>query len=86
MAKTEQLNVRMDPEVKASAEAVFRELGMTPTQAITFFYRQVSLQRGLPFALKIPNAETQAAMRKVQERRGLNQYDTTDSLKKALRL
>jgi DNA-damage-inducible protein J len=86
VAKTEQLNVRMDPEVKASAEAVFRELGMTPTQAITLFYHQVSLQQGLPFALKIPNAETQAAMREVQERRDLNHYDTTEDLKQALRL
>jgi len=86
MAKTEQLNVRMDPEVKASAEAVFRELGLTPTQAITLFYHQVSLQQGLPFALKIPNAETQAAMREVQERCDLNLYDTSEDLKKALRL
>lgn len=86
MAKTEQLNVRMDPGVKASAEAVFRELGMTPTQAITLFYHQVSLQQGLPFALKIPNAETQAAMREVQERCDLNHYDTTEGLKQALRL
>ncbi len=86
MPKTEQLNVRMDSAVKTSAEAVFRELGMTSTQAITLFYRQVSLQQGLPFALKIPNEETQAAMREVRERRDLNHYDTAEDLKRELEL
>ncbi|MDQ3459448.1 MAG: type II toxin-antitoxin system RelB/DinJ family antitoxin [Deinococcota bacterium] len=86
MPKTEQVNVRMNPEVKTSAEAVFRELGMTPTQAITLFYHQVSLQQGLPFELKIPNAETQVAMSEVQGRHDLNHYDTTEDLKKALGL
>lgn len=84
--KTEQVNVRMDPEVKISAEAVLRELGLTPTQAITLFYRQVSLQKGLPFELKIPNPETQAALREVQSGHDLNYYDKTEDLKKALRL
>jgi addiction module RelB/DinJ family antitoxin len=34
MAKTEQVNVRMEAEVKAGAEAVFTQLGITPSQAI----------------------------------------------------
>ena len=37
MAKTEQVNVRIEPEIKAAAEAVFAHLGMTPSQAITMF-------------------------------------------------
>ena len=47
MAKTEQVNVRIEPEIKAAAEAVFEQLGMTPSQAITMFYRQVSFHQGL---------------------------------------
>ena len=60
--KTEQVNIRMRPEVKAAAEDVFDALGLTPTQAVTLFYRQVGLQRGLPFELKVPNEETLQAV------------------------
>ncbi|MDH3598094.1 MAG: type II toxin-antitoxin system RelB/DinJ family antitoxin [Candidatus Tectomicrobia bacterium] len=79
MAKTEQVNVRMDPKVKAEAEAVFAQLGMTPSQAIMMFYRQVSLQQGLPFAVRIPNAETLEAMRELDEGQALRRYESFDA-------
>ena len=41
MAKTAQVNVRMESKIKAEAEAVFAQLGITPSQAIKMFYRQV---------------------------------------------
>jgi DNA-damage-inducible protein J len=57
MSKTAVISARIDPKLKHEAEEVFRELGLTATQAITLFYKQVELERGLPFAVRVPNAE-----------------------------
>ena len=63
MAKTEMIRARVEPELKYQAEEVFSGLGLSPTEAITLFYRQVTLHHGLPFAVKVPNAETLAQER-----------------------
>jgi DNA-damage-inducible protein J len=62
MAKTATVSVRVKPEVKSHAEAVFEKLGLSPTDAITMFYKQVDLRQGIPFPVEIPNAETLKAM------------------------
>ena len=58
MTKTTAITVRLDPQVKKDAQAVLKELGLTTTQAVSIFLKQVSLNKGLPFALEIPNEET----------------------------
>lgn len=63
MAKTAYLNARIDPKLKTQAEKVFAGVGVSATQAITMFYRQVVLRRGLPFDVRIPNKETVAALK-----------------------
>ena len=70
MAKTEMIRARVEPELKCQAEEVFAGLGLSPTEAITLFYRQVTLHHGLPFAVKAPNAETLAALRPGSRRKG----------------
>ncbi|MCP4358018.1 MAG: type II toxin-antitoxin system RelB/DinJ family antitoxin [Chloroflexi bacterium] len=80
MAKTAVISARIDPELKNSAEQIFRELGLSTTQAITLFYRQVGLQRGLPFSVKLPNKATQDALDDAEARRNLTSFDDTDSL------
>jgi DNA-damage-inducible protein J len=62
MAKTATVSVRVKPEVKSHAEAVFEKLGLSPTDAITMFYKQVDLRQGIPFPVEIPNAETSKAI------------------------
>lgn len=64
MAKTTNLNIRVDPEIKSSAEALFSSFGMTVSDAVNIFLHQSLLEGGLPFAVKQPryNAETEAAM------------------------
>lgn len=54
MAKTASLNVRMEPEVKERAEAILETLGIPASNAIDMFYRQIILNKGLPFEVKIP--------------------------------
>ena len=64
MAKTANLNIRVDPEIKSSAEALFSSFGLTVSDAVNIFLHQSLLEGGLPFAVKQPryNAETEAAM------------------------
>jgi DNA-damage-inducible protein J len=80
MAKTETIRARIEPEIKAEAEEIFRTLGLSPTEAITLFYRQVALYHGLPFPVKIPNAETWEAMRQARENIGLTEWASVNEL------
>lgn len=68
MAKTAVISARIDPELKRNAEQIFRELGLTTSQAIALFYKQVALQRGLPFRVKIPNEVTKKALEDARTR------------------
>lgn len=62
MAKTAMIRARTDEKLKEQVENIFHRLGMTTTEAINLFYRQVKLNRGLPFAVRIPNAETRRTL------------------------
>lgn len=57
MAKTANLYARIEPELKEQAEAILAALGIPASNAITMFYRQVILQQGLPFDVKLPTAK-----------------------------
>ncbi|MFP4533496.1 MAG: type II toxin-antitoxin system RelB/DinJ family antitoxin [Desulfobacterales bacterium] len=83
MSKTETVRARIEPEIKEQAEKVFRRLGLTTTQAITLFYKQVELRNGLPFDVAIPNATTIATFENTDAGRDLVVCkDTDDMLKK----
>ena len=57
MAKSANLYARIEPEVKEQAEAILNALGIPASNAITMFYKQIILQRGLPFEVKLPEHE-----------------------------
>ena len=56
------VNARMETELKSEVEAIFKQLGMNTTQAITMFFEQVRLHRAVPFQIKLPNEETVEVM------------------------
>jgi len=56
------VNARMEIELKSEVEAIFKQLGMNTTQAITMFFEQVRLHRAIPFQIKLPNIEMVNAM------------------------
>ena len=80
MAKTTTISARIDPNTKEQAERVFRELGISSSQAITLFYKQVELQQGLPFIVKIPNALTAEALESARTRSNLESFNTVEDL------
>jgi DNA-damage-inducible protein J len=70
----------MDAELKEEAESILAECGLNATQAINLFYRQVVLRRGLPFDVKIPNAESREAMREIETGEGLVRFGSAEDL------
>ena len=84
MAKTEMIRARVEPDLKQEAEELFSKLGLSATEAITLFYRQVTLHRGLPFDVRMPNAATVKALRQARDGFDLVEYAGLDDLKAGL--
>lgn len=55
-AKSANLYARIEPDVKEQAERILATLGIPASNAINMFYKQIILQRGLPFEVKIPSS------------------------------
>jgi DNA-damage-inducible protein J len=53
IAKTSNVFARVEPEIKEQAEMVLNKLGIPMSNAINIFLRQVVLQNGLPFEVKV---------------------------------
>ena len=57
MARTASVFARVEPEVKEQAELVLDQLGIPMSNAVGMFLRQIVLQRGIPFEMKLPSCE-----------------------------
>ena len=55
MAKSANLYARIEPDVKEQAETILAALGIPASNAITMFYKQIILNNGLPFEVKLPD-------------------------------
>lgn len=58
MSKTSTVRARIEPKLKIEVENLFHQLGLSVTDAINIFYKQVQLQHGLPFSVIVPNKTT----------------------------
>ena len=84
MTKTAMIRARVEPDLKHDAEAIFTRLGLSATEAITLFYKQVTLRHGMPFAVKIPNAQTGRELQEAYNGKDLVEYENLDALKASL--
>ena len=84
MGKTSTIRARIEPDLKDRAEHIFHQLGLTTTQAITLFYKQVELKKGLPFDIAIPNEITRQTFNDTDDGRNLIICDNTDDMFKKL--
>ena len=55
MRKTEVYQIRLDSQEKKQAFAVFKQLGITPAQAVRLFFKQVVLTKSIPFSIENQN-------------------------------
>jgi len=74
------IQVRLDKRTKDQAQKVFRLLDISMSEAVKLFLRQVALQRGIPFELKIPNALTDRTLRESEEGIDMHRVASVDQL------
>ena len=74
------IRARVEPDLKAEAEQILSELGITATAAITIYYRQIVLQRRLPFDVLLPNAATRKALKQAAAGKNLLSASNADEL------
>ena len=69
MSRSAVMNLRIEPEVKTDAEALFASFGLTITDAVNVFLRQSLMRGGFPFEIVRykPNAVTQAAIAEAEQ-------------------
>ncbi len=67
MAATKMLHVRVDDDLSDDANAVFRSLGLSMSEAIRLFLHRAVVSQGLPLELKVPNATTLEALAEARE-------------------
>lgn len=83
---TTNINVRVDSELKQAAEALFNDLGLNMSTAITMFLKSAVSHDGIPFEVKRqkPNAETRVALAEYEEMKNnpesYKRYSSFDAL------
>lgn len=77
MRKTEVYQVRLDSQEKKQAFAVFKQLGMTPAQAVRLFFKQVVLTKSIPFTIENQNIDMEQLLKLKNTKRIENTQEST---------
>lgn len=77
---TATIQVRIDKETKKRAQAVLGALHISMSEAVKLFLRQVVLQRGIPFEVKIPNELTRETLEKAERGEDVKEFATVEAL------
>ena len=80
MAKIATVRARIEPWLKEDVEKLFKKMGISTTEAINLFYRQVKLRNGLPFNVVIPNKTTEKVFEDTDARRNLIRCEDADDM------
>ena len=80
MATTTMVHVRVDETVKTQAAATLAEIGLSVSDAVRMLLVRVAAERALPFDVRVPNAETAAAIREMENGQGARLESIDDLL------
>ncbi len=69
MAATTMIHVRVEEQVKKQASDALEAMGLSVSDAVRVFLTRVAAEKQIPFALRVPNTETRAAMEKARAKR-----------------
>lgn len=81
MAKSAMIRARTEPGLKAEADKIFQRLGLSCSEAINLFFAQVTLRKGIPFDITMPNKTTLKAMKDTEENKTIQAQDIKDLFK-----
>lgn len=83
VSRTGYISARVEPRLKASAGRVLTKIGVSTSDAITMFLRQVVLRQGMPFDIRVPNAQTRRAIEELEnpaKRAKIKRHATTEEM------
>jgi DNA-damage-inducible protein J len=80
MAKTAVIQARIEPSVKKKAQKILETLNISMSEAISIYLTQVTLQKGIPFEIRIPNKVTMASFHDVENRTNLHSSNSANDL------
>ncbi len=80
MSKTSTVRARIEPNLKRDVERLFHKVGLTTTEAINIFYRQVKLRHGLPFQVVVPNKTTKKTLEETDKGKNLIRCDSAEDM------
>ena len=80
MNKSATIQARIDPEVKTRAQEVLNALQISMSEAISLFLNQVSIHRGIPFEIKLPNELTAQTLRESDKGINIHQVNNVQEL------
>ena len=80
MSKTSTVRARIEPRLKEDVEKLFKKIGISTTEAINLFYRQVKLRNGLPFNVVIPNKTTERVFKDTDAKRNLIRCEDAEDM------
>lgn len=78
--KSAIIHARIEPDTKEKAEQILRRLGISPTEAIRIFYKQICLGNGLPFSVSIPNQCTVETLEKSSRGEEIETFSSLDEM------
>ena len=80
MSKTSTARARIEPKVKKEAEKIFSGCGLSASQAISLFCRQVILERGIPFPIRAFNEKTRRVLKDSENGIEVEQFKSAEAL------
>ena len=80
MNKSAMIRARVEEKLKADVGKVFEKLGLSTTEAITIFYKQIKLHNGLPFSVNIPNKITKQTLSETDKKKNLIKTNSAKNL------
>ena len=80
MSQSAVVHARIDQATKAATEKVLDALGMTPTEAIRLFYRQIAIRKSFPLELHVPNKLTATVLTKSDKNQEIETFNTASEL------
>jgi DNA-damage-inducible protein J len=65
--KTAIVRTRVEPKLKREANKILNKLGLSESEGVRLLLKSLVLHNGLPYELKVPNAETRKAIEEVDK-------------------
>ena len=80
MEKSATIQARINPEVKREAQKILSQLHISMSEAIAMYLTQITLHKGIPFEIKIPNEITQKTLKDSEVGKNIHRVDNVNDL------